>query len=221
MKDTPYPTGGERAQTVAVDIPVGGPQVLVDNVLALINEELYGYFDNDTYSLPTDSLLCGDVRTLIERYRDLYSPLFTDTLTAYDFTTDCLELNLVAQTKSYVTYAVNRIHYGEGIEVSTDWETFAKSDGHRVKEIISEQEMARFYDEHPDLRNDDVWENEQRFHKENGRWNIVGSVGLLSDSLAHQYVYATGIFEDLVYPLDVIAPYLSEEAQELIESSKK
>ena len=217
LKDTPYPTGGERAQTVAIDIPVSGPQTLVDSVLALINEELYAYFDNYTYYVPTDSLLHGDVRKLIERYRDRYSPFFTDTLTAYDFTTDCLELNLVAQTNSYVTYAVNCIHYGEGIEVSTDWETFAKSDGHRVKEIISEQEMARFYAEHPELRDENVWANELRFHRENGRWNIVCSVGLLNDSLAHQYGYAAGIFEDLKYPFDVISPYLSGEAQELIK----
>lgn len=218
MKDTPYPAGGERAQTVAIDIPIGGPQTLVDSVLALINEELYAYFDNYTYSPPSDSLLQNDVRTLIERYRDHYAPLFADSLTEYDFTTDCLELNLVAQTDSYVTYAVNYIHYGEGIEVSTDWITFAKSDGHRLKKIISEEEMARFYAEHPDQRSEDVWANEQRFHEENNRWNIVCSVGLLNDSLAHQYCYAAGIYEDLKYPLDVIAPYLTEEAQRLIEN---
>lgn len=77
--------------------------------------------------------------------------------------------------------------------------------------------MLRFYREHPELRNADVWENLLNLaYDEDSLSDIVCSVGLLDDSLGHQYVYTTGIFEDIRYPMDSIAPYLTEEAQALI-----
>ena len=124
-----------------------------------------------------------------------------------------LAMNLVAQTDTYVTYEVDWIFFGEGNEVAKEWVTFVLADGHRLKEIISNKNMMRFYKKHPELRNEDIWKH---FHAYD-RSYLVDQVGLLNDSVAHQYPFAPGIYEEANYPLDVIAPYLSKEAKELID----
>ena len=81
--------------------------------------------------------------------------------------------------------------------------------------------MLHFYREHPDLRSEDVWEDVLHHGSEaDSLVDIVCSVGLLNDSITHQYVYAPGIFEDVTYPLNEIAPYLSKEAQKLIDNNQ-
>ena len=131
-------------------------------------------------------------------------------------------MNLAAQTDAYVTYEVNSIFFGEGVETATEWVTFAGSDGHRLAEIISEDEMRRFYREQPKLASLNIWEDIlNHCYEDNSLVDIVWSVGLLGDSLAHQYVYAPGIFENIKYPMNAIAPYLSREAQELIKSTSR
>ena len=205
--------------TIDIDLPVEGPQLLMDSVTAFLNEALYEFFDNEKEChLPYDSVFSKDVERLAEHYRDAYKPFFlADGINEHEFGADCLELNLVAQTDSYVTYEVDRVFFGEGVETGIEWVTFAKSDGHRLGEVISEDGMLRFYREHPKLRSEDVWSNVQFHLSDSSGVGLACEVGLLNDSVAHQYVYTTGIFEDLKYPLDSIAPYLSKEARELID----
>ncbi|MBR5656177.1 MAG: hypothetical protein IKW98_05780 [Prevotella sp.] len=204
--------------TIDIDLPVEGPQLLVDSVTTFLNEALYEFFDNgEECHLPYDSVFSKDVKRLAEHYRDAYKPFFlADGVNEHEFGADCLELNLVAQTDTYVTYEVDNVFFGEGVETSTEWVTFVKNDGHRLGEVISEDGLLRFYREHPNLRSEDVWSNVQFHLSDSSGVGLVCEVGLLNDSVAHQYVYATGIFEDLKYPLDSIAPYLSKEARELI-----
>ena len=206
--------------TVSIDAPVDGPQLLMDSVSVFLNETLYAYFDNgEDCRIPYESVFTGDVKQLVEHYQKAYASFFqVDTTEIHEFETDCLEVNLIAQTDNYVTYEVNHIFYGEGIETTTEWSTFVKSDGHRLTEVISEYEMLRFYHEHPELRNDDVWENIlYHIHHGDSLYGVVCSVGLLDDIVAHQYVYAAGIYEDVKYPTQAIAPYLSKEVQKLIK----
>ena len=42
------------------------------------------------------------------------------------------------------------------------------------------------------------------------------NVGLLNDSLAFQYIWAPGICDDFKYSLEMWKPYLTPEAQELV-----
>lgn len=203
--------------TISIDLPVEGPQPLMDSLTVFLNKTLYEFFDNDgEQHLPYDSVFSKDVRKLAEHYQKAYKPFYpADSIADHEFNSDCLEVKLVAQTNSYITYEVDRIFYGEGVETATDWVTFVKSDGHRLTEVISNDNMMRFYKEHPEQRNNDIWESVQFHLSEHGEAELVSSIGLLNDSVAHQYAYTAGIFEDVKYPLETIAPYLSKEAAEL------
>ena len=201
---------------ISIDLPIKGPQPLMDSLTFFLNQALYHYFDNgDDKHLPYETVYTKDVIQLVEHYRDTYKHFFlNDSTIEHEFESDCLSVTLCAQTDSYVTYEVDRLFYGEGDEVSKEWVTFIFPDGHRLKEIISKKNLLRFYEEHPELRSHDLWEQIQS-HDEGT--DFVGEVGLLNDSVVHQYVYAPGIFEDIRYPLDIIAPYLSKNARKLIK----
>ena len=222
LKHFKHLTGEIYPLTIAMDIPVKGTQLLIDSIAVFLNENLYAFFDNgEERHLPYESIFSMEVGKLMEHYLKAYSPFFLpDSTTEHEFATDCLEINLMAQTNTYVTYEVNNIFYGEGVETAKEWVTFSKSDGHRLVEIISNNEMLRFYREQPQLRNEAIWED--IFNHNSGEDNphdVVCSVGLLNDSVAHQYVYAPGIFEYAIYPLDGIASYLTKEARELVQKS--
>lgn len=97
------------------------------------------------------------VKHLMEHYRDAYSPFFlADSADQHEFLSDCLAMNLVAQSNTYVTYEVDWIFFGEGNEAAKEWVTFVLADGHRLKEIISNKNMLRFYKKHPELRDEDI-----------------------------------------------------------------
>lgn len=212
-------TGEVFPQTIAIDIPIDGPQALMDSITRFYNEKLYNFFDNgETYHFPYEKMFSTDFKQLTEHYRKAYADFIpSDSTSEHEFATDCLELNIVAQTSKYVTYEVNSIFYGEGVENAKEWITFVKSDGHILSEVIKNSEMLRFYREQPNLRSDAIWENLFNHSSEEDSLNdIVCSVGLLKDSIAHQYIYAPGIFENFKYPLDRIAPYLTKETQDLI-----
>ena len=212
-------TGEVTPLTITIDIPVDGSQTLVDSITLFINEKLYNFFDDkENYHLPYENVFSTDVKQLTEHYRKAYASFSTSDSTAeHEFATDCMEINMVAQTRTYVTYEVNNIFFGEGIETTKEWVTFVKSDGHRLAEVINDSEMLRFYREHSELRNEDIWEDLlNHCYEEDSLNDIVCSVGLLEDSIAHQYIYAPGIFEDVKYPIDGIAPYLTKEVQNLI-----
>ena len=199
---------------INIELPVKGPRPLIDSLTDFLNESLYHYFDNgEDRHLPYKAVYSKDIMHLIEHYRDAYKPFFLpDSTDQHEFLSDCLTLNIVAQTNTYVTYEVDWIFFREGNEVSTEWVTFVVTDGHRLKEIISNENLLRFYKEHPELRNEDIWEHYHSYD----RSYLVDQVGLLNDSVSHRYALAPGIFKEAKYPLKAIAPYLSTEAKELI-----
>lgn len=202
--------------SIAIDIPVQCPQPLIDSITVFLNEQLYMYFDTPDGSLPYKSVFSTDLRTLVEHYRDAYSPFFnSDSTQICEFQTHCLELNMVAQTASYVTYEIVWIYFGEGLEEQRSWATFAKSDGHRLKEVATTEEMARFFIDYPEQRNDDVWEDVRNRASEGNSYSL-NNVGLLNDSLVLQYSWCPGVYEESKYPLQLVKPYLSSEAQDLI-----
>ena len=122
---------------------------------------------------------------------------------------------MVAQTASYVTYEIVNVFFGEGLEEARSWVTFAKSDGHRVQDVITTESMILFYQENPDERDNDVWGHIQ-YKLDNNEMIHLDNVGLLNDSLAFQFIWNVGIYEDFKYDLATIKPYLSREAQKLI-----
>lgn len=219
LKYFTHMTNEVNPMTITIDIPISGSQTLRDSLAVFLNEVLYAYYESsEDCHLPYESVFSEDVKQLAEHYRKAYAAFFqADTTDVHKFETDGLEINLAAQTGTYVTYEINRIFFGEGVEIEKEWVTFVKSSGHRLTEIISENAMLRFYYEQSELRNKDVWENIlYRSHNRDSLYGVVCSVGLLNDTVAHQYIYAAGIFEDVKYPVHAIAPYLSREVQDLI-----
>lgn len=143
---------------ISIDLPVKGPQPLMDSLTFFLNQVLYHHFDNGVdRHLPYETVYSKDVIQLVEHYRDTYKCFFlNDSTTEHEFESDCLSVTLCAQADSYVTYEVDGHFFGEGDEVSKEWLTFILPDGHRLKEIISKKSLLRFYEEHSELRNNDI-----------------------------------------------------------------
>ncbi len=204
---------------VIADLPVKGPKTLVDSILVFLNEELYRYFDystDDNHRLPYEKVFSTDIPHLLKHYQKVYRPFYdVKNPNVCEFATHYLELNLVAQTGTYVTYEVIHAFFGEGLEETRSWVTFAESDGHRLKEVITTDNLLRFLQEHPEQRNNDVWNDIMFTMNEQGSLRHY-NVGLLNDSLAFQYIWAPGIFDDFKYSLEPWKPYLTPKAQELV-----
>ena len=219
LKDYMHLTEEVFPLTIEMDIPVKGSGAVMDSITAFLNETLYQFFDDSQEChLSFEDVFSKDTKQLAAHYREAYAPFFrSDGMDMHEFSSDCLEVYLAAQTDTYVTYGIHSIFYGEGLEIATEWVTFFKSDGHRLAEVISASDLLSFYENHPEYRNEDIWEAILDQNQDEVRMLTIldGSVGLLEDSVAHQFVFAPGIFEDVYYPLTAIAPFLSKEARQL------
>lgn len=219
LKHFTHLTGEVFPLCITLDVPVEGPGELMDSITVFLNKTLYAFFDNGSdRHLPYEQVHSKNRARLADHYRDLYFPYFEEDRSGmHEFLSDCLDVKLATQTDTYVTYGVEHIFWGEGVETDTEWITFLIGDGHRLSEVISELNLYRFYKDHPEYRNDNVCETVlDRYRKHIIFSEDEVNVGLLADSVAIQYVYAPGIFEIVKYPANAISPYLSTEAQELI-----
>jgi hypothetical protein len=218
LKDYTHLQEKDCGLDIVADLPVKGPKKLVDSITVFLNEELYEYFDYDAdnHHLPYEKVFSNDIPHLLKHYQKAYRPYYdVKNPDICEFSTHCIELNLVAQTTTYVTYEVVYQFFGEGLEESRSWVTFAKSDGHRLQEVITFDNLMRFFQEHPEQRDKDIWDDIVHAMSENGSPKSF-SMGLLNDSLAIQYAWAPGIFDDFKYSLEPWKPYLTPEAQELV-----
>jgi hypothetical protein len=204
---------------IVADLPVKGPKTLVDSITVFLNEELYEYFDysiDGNHHLPYQKVFSNDIPHLLKHYQKVYRPYYdVKNPGVCEFATHCIELNLVAQTTTYVTYEVVYQFFGEGLEEARSWVTFSKSDGHRLQEVITTDNLLRFFKEHPEQRDKDIWDDIIYTMNKYGSPKSF-SVGLLNDSLALQYAWAPGIFDDFKYSLEPWKPYLTPEAQMLV-----
>lgn len=222
LKDFTHIEERDCGLDVIADLPVKGPKKLVDSITLFLNEELYEYFEDSpdkNYHLPFKNVFSTDIPHLLKHYRKAYSPYFdVKNPDICEFSTHCLELNMVTQTATYVTYEVVYVYFGEGLEENRDWVTFAKSDGHRLKEVITKENMLRFFQDYPEIRDNGIWSDIQFTQNEYG---IVHPfhVGLLNDTLAFQYIWAPGIFDLFKYDLAPLIPYLTDEAQSFVKGA--
>ena len=219
LKNYTHITGQVFPLTIGMDLPVKAPQPLMDSLTSFLNETLYRYFDNgESRHLPYESVYSQDIEHLMEHYREAYRPFFlADSTNEHEFFSECLMLRMVAQTDAYITYQLDWDYFLEGDVIEKEWVTFVKSDGHRIGKIISEENMQRFFEEHPESWDKEIWEYTQWKFSEGDNLLIGNPAGLVGDTVACQYVFAPGIFEDLKFPLASIKPYLSEEVQKLVK----
>ena len=209
---------------VTMDIPVDGDPVLVDSVMRLLNRALYLFLDDDLRPrFRQEDVYCNDGKRLIQHYREAYKPFIADTCYK-GFGLHCcpqffhyLTATMVEQTETYVTYRVSEYFVGEGDFEYSDWVTFFKSDGHRLREVISDDDFMRFLEENPDQRANSGWDDMQG--RISAGYDVEGrnSFGLRKDKVWNEYLYAPGIIDTTWYDMDVIKPYLSDEAKSLLE----
>ena len=204
---------------VAIDIPVNAPKAITDSITVFMNEELYSLFDNgEDRHLSYEKVFSTNLTNLAEHYCDAYRPFYDEDEPYITEYVHWLELNMVAQTETYVTYEVLCGFMGEGLEELRSWTTFVKKDGLRLKEVISSENMLRFYEDYPEFMDFDIWCDVQHDLTEGFSFSL-DNTGLLNDSLAFQYFWNMGIYEDYKYPLKYLKPYLSEEAQALVSDN--
>ncbi len=206
--------------TIFMDYPVNAPKQLTDSITAFINETLYSYFEYDDHEnqfhIPYQNVYSTNLPHIAEHYWDAYRSFYDQLDPIYHW----LDMNIVAQTDTYITYEVIFSFRGEGIHEFRQWTTFVKKDGHRLKEVISNENLLRFYDDYPELvRNGSPYEL-QRAISEGYECKLCVK-GLLGDSLACVFLDGTGHEDIDLYDLKLLKPYLSKEAQKLVSGNGK
>lgn len=215
MKHINFLDFDEFDATIYIDYPVNAPKKLTDSVTAFINENLYAYFEyRDKIHIPYQNVYSTDLSCIAEHYWDAYRSFYDQQDPEFHW----LDMNLVAQTDTYITYEVVWSFRGEGVHEFRHWTTFVRKDGHRLKEVISEENLLRFYEDYPDLTVSGSITELQQFVSEG---IDLCEKGLLSDSLACIFLDNTGHEDIDLYDLKLLKPYLSKEAQKLVSGNGK
>lgn len=198
--------------SITIEVPVNAPKRLTDSITAYINEVLYEYFDDDYKTrIPYENVYSTDLTHIAEHYWDAYKSFYEET----DPSTHWLDLLLVAQTDTYVTYEKVRAFRGEGIHEFRSWTTFVKKDGHRLKKVMRNGDMQRFLEENPEMTGG----NRGLIPDDDSYRADFCDYGLLKDSLAFQFVTGTGHDDVDLYDLRAVKPYLPKEVQELVSAN--
>ncbi len=196
--------------TVTVDVPVEGPRVLRDSVWLFLNKSLHEAFelvcnDDDSQILELEQVKTNDSEGIVKHFIDSYKPYLNQFLS----NTYSLTATAVAQTESFVTYAVEFHHCGASCGAELYCSTFNKKNG-RICQII-EYDMLTEYVE--DKQHDGADYPYGDFHDR-------FSFGLLEDGLlevvqdAGNHHYTADYIE-----LEEIHAYLSKEALNLIDKA--
>lgn len=213
-----------------VDVPVNGPQVLFDSVIALVNREIYKmcefcieheYVDRPGVyvAFSEKELFTDDGERLLSHYLDKYKPLIEDSLgNTFGF-----ELKLEAQTEKYVTYGMEYTHCGASCGSEKYFYIFDKNDGHLVKDIVSHENLVRFFNDYPEYNSigDDPWLGRAgwQFSPEDDANKY--DYGLLEDHFSLAIQRSGDHFIILSIPYGQIFSYLSPEAQALVKRNKE
>lgn len=204
-----------------VDAPVNGPQALVDSVMAFLNNELYeacesnAHFEEDIVAFSKEKLFSDDGERLLSRYMEIYKPQIQDSL----WRTFGLSLKLEAQTEKYLTYGLEFYCCGANCSSEKQFHTFDKKDGHRIKEIISLDNLVRFFEDYPEYKTigADPWTGEPGWKFYPNEDFRDSRYGLMKDRFVLS-IYGDGrnyLLAD--FPYSQVFPYLSPEAQRLVE----
>lgn len=208
------PKGRDFAE-FAVDVPIKGPQPLLDSIMAFMNETLYKMceIEENAPKYSTKMVYTDNMSNLLTSYANKYADYLKENLEWFVH----YNIFLIAQTESFVTYGIECYH-GSGSTGSEFYcYTFSTKDGRRVKDIMNWQDIKRFIDDHPNAEHPyDQWQL-QSDDKENKDFNIY-DVGLLYNGLllvnedqVNHYVIGS-------IPYKEILTYLSKDAQNLVKN---
>jgi hypothetical protein len=205
-----------------VDVPVNGPQHLVDSVLALLNSQVYKMCEyctsfedrpDEAVTYSPQEVFTADAEHLLSHYVEKYKRLMEDSL----WNTFSLEMKLEAQTENFVTYGLEFMHCGAGCGSEKSYFTFSKADGHQVREIITHQNLVQFFQDHPEYKTVKAdpwagelsWEFSEAYEFSNSQFGLLGQHFTLSINEVVSHYFLVDI------PYTAIHPYLTPEAQAL------
>lgn len=149
---------------LSVDVPIKGPQPLLDSIKIFLNQEVHDAFEGSlrewdreelgigTSAISAKKVYTDDMSRLLSSYAKKYAALWDKYETTeydlykYDIYTN---LSMIAQTDSYVTF-VKEVTYcinGNHPKIEGCY-TFSKKDGHRISNVIEWKELVRYVIEH-------------------------------------------------------------------------
>ena len=126
-----------------------------------------------------------------------------------------MTMKIEAQAETFVTYGLEFFYCGAGCSSDKYYYTFDKSDGQQVKEIISHDNLVRFFKDYPECAANEEYSWE--FNPDNDYINSC--YGLLEDSLSLVILGAYNHYFIVEIPLNRIFSYLSPEVQTLLEKN--
>ena len=97
-----------------VDVPVKGPKLLMDSVIAFVNKQLYDacegcvHIDDRITSYKQEDAFTDDAENMLKHYMDKYRTLIADSI----WKVYGCEIKMEAQTKKFVTFGVEHFHCG-------------------------------------------------------------------------------------------------------------
>ena len=212
-----------------VDVPVNGPQVLVDSVMALVNREVYkmceysiDFFVNrpdENVAYSEKEMFTNDGKRLLSHYINKYKSLIEDSL----WNTFGLDMKLEAQTEKYVTYGVENYYCGANCSSEKHFYTFDKNDGHQVRDVVSYENLMRFFKDYPEYTSidNDPWFGRAGWQFSPADDSHKYDYGLLDDHFSLAIQGCGNHFLLLCFPYGQIFSYLSPEAQSLVKRHKE
>lgn len=211
-----------------IDVPVNGPQALYDTVMVLVNREVHkmceycARFNDDSDEIAIfsqEEMFTNDGKRLLSHYMDKYRPLIEDSL----WNTFGLKLKMETQTAKYVTYGLEFFHCGASCGSEKYFFTFDKSDGHQVKEIVSLDNLARFFNDYPEYNaiDDDPWFGRAGWQFSPDDDADKYNCGLLDDHFSVAIQGCGNHYLLLCFPYGQIFSYLSPEAQALVKRTEE
>lgn len=206
-----------------VDVPINGPQALVDSILAFINEQLYeacesnAHFDEKYVTFSKEDMFTDNGEQLFSHYMEKYRPLIQDSL----WRTFGQTIKMEAQTDKYVTYGLELFFCGAGCSSEKFYYTFNKSDGHLIRDIINHDNIVSFFKDYPEYNTvgADPWAGAPGWTFSPEYEFSTSSCALLDDHFS-LVIHGHGnhyIITD--FPYGQIFSYLSSEAQALVEQT--
>ena len=194
-----------------VDVPLFGPQPLMDSLAVFLNKELYDLFefstswDDEPKHFSEKDLFQDDMPRLLRHYEDRYKPFQESLYNPFSFS-----LLMIAQTDSYVTYGLEFYHCGASCGSEFLCYTFSKKDGHRC-EIIDHENLLKYVE--------DNWRDSDYIKNVFGDYSDCFDFGLLEDGLVEVLQSASNhhYWADVV-ETDNLWPYLTQDAQQLIRT---
>jgi len=200
---------------ITMDVPVKGPQALVDSVVAFLNQQLYQACErnarvNATGPLFTsDELFTDDGEQLLAHYVGNYESHIRDSLSM----SFGLKMKMLAQTEKYVTYGLEVFSCEIGCDLEKYFYTFDKRDGRQVRNVITYKDLVRFFDDYPEfVANEDyLWKFTPDQNYDNSCYGLLGD---------HFSLCVNG-WENQSFSVDIpygpIFSYLSSESQTLVK----